>query len=187
MFLFIADGKWGRWKWCISIHPMFLFIVNSDKRFTIRTLFQYIPCFYLSLFKVVRWTAQLKFQYIPCFYLSHLDKAQYNVFQYISCFYLSSRMGSSEILQTVFQYISCFYLSIPLRHICHIQQIFQYISCFYLSAITKKVFKWRYYFNTSHVSIYHVRSGYMYNISEFQYISCFYLSSRKSADNKTTY
>ena len=57
--------------------------------------------------------------------------------------------------ERIFQYISCYCLSLPFLCICRILFQFQYISCYCLSSTVSPLLVPQFYFNTSHVTVYH--------------------------------
>ena len=58
----------------------------------------------------------------------------------------------------LFQYISCYSLSLRIRSGCYSLLPFQYISCYSLSATSIVMRLNHRRFNTSHVTLYHLRS-----------------------------
>ena len=74
---------------------------DSSRKVDKTTLFQYIPCCYLSM-KMVEVNSTIdKFQYIPCCYLSGFCITTNSVvgkFQYIPCCYLSNEFKAFSFL-----------------------------------------------------------------------------------------
>ena len=82
----------------------------------------------------------------------------------------------SFTLSTKFQYISCYCLSVSARIYYFSKSVFQYISCYCLSNYVNYYSYNDYYFNTSHVTVYHSGLDFACDFPLFQYISCYCLS-----------
>ena len=164
----------------ISIHLMLRFIQMFLLSVQLFQPFQYISCYGLSASVLQSQTLyhdfntshvtvyrQIRaapfgmwiFQYISCYGLSRYQDTVNSIlelFQYISCYGLSSPSWDTLISLRRFQYISCYGLSSVL--VCKICDffLFQYISCYGLSFFWSHSQKACRYFNTSHVTVYHL-------------------------------
>ena len=107
------------------------------------------------------------------------------VFLLLQSFYLNFNTSHVTVYQEeartltgykLFQYISCYCLSVFLFISFYGGTKFQYISCYCLSSKIWILPPWFSDFNTSHVTVYLVRTEPVATIALFQYISCYCLS-----------
>ena len=116
----------------------FIAITLFDRN--VLSIFQYIPCYGLSVSASCSGSASCSFQYIPCYGLSKeyaKSEKQINAFQYIPCYGLSPKVQ---------QYIDRV-------------ESFQYIPCYGLSALGAGLREPPLYFNTSHVTVYQTEAS----------------------------
>ena len=123
----------------ISIHPMLRFIKQKRQKNSDHPIFQYIPCYGLSL--------------------TFLDSTP-NMFHFNTSHvtvYLAPKVPHSA--DNGFQYIPCYGLS--KGECCKVVVIspFQYIPCYGLSALGAGLREPPLYFNTSHVTVYQTEAS----------------------------
>ena len=141
----------------ISIHLMLLFIAlfyytiiltynfntshvtvyhNGDGNANGVHIFQYISCYCLS-----KWTEKKR---------KYLYK-----FQYISCYCLSWSFLLSHKTIPISIHLMLLFIMVTLLQMCFALE-FQYISCYCLSLNQQDLYSNEEYFNTSHVTVYHM-------------------------------
>ena len=120
-----------------------------------------------------------EFQYISCYCLSigipNVNKWSYN--------FNTSHVTVYQILVTSDEYALLISIHLMLLFIKQNEKLydllerFQYISCYCLSRSSMFAFLFSLHFNTSHVTVYPIRSFLHFSVPEFQYISCYCLSN----------
>ena len=97
-------------------------------------------------------------------------------FQYISCYSLSNAESNRKILINGFQYISCYSLSFPdsPARIAHDSFNTSHVTLYLIRTSRKLTPILR--FNTSHVTLYPIDRATAETTDKFQYISCYSLS-----------
>ena len=162
----------------ISIHLMLLFIRVHSVRISLYFIFQYISCYCLSATEGTTFVDKYWFQYISCYCLSSsfvhsaFRKSNFNT-SHVTVY---PRRRHTESFSLRFQYISCYCLSACPDVVLEVAYSFQYISCYCLSFFSFVDMVKSAYFNTSHVTVYHLATHELFAFAAFQYISCYCLS-----------
>ena len=142
----------------ISIHLMLRFIVDIIKDLlcqadiSIHLMLRFIQMFLLSvqLFQ--------PFQYISCYGLSASVLQSQTLYHDFNTSHVTvyRQIRAAPFGMWIFQYISCYGLSRYQDTVNSILELFQYISCYGLSFFWSHSQKACRYFNTSHVTVYHL-------------------------------
>ncbi len=99
-------------------------------------------------------------------------------FQYISCYCLSVCGRGTCLSDVISIHLMLLFINFPLL-LPLFAIAFQYISCYCLSLPHVNYTANTSYFNTSHVTVYHIICAIPEDYKLFQYISCYCLSTRR--------